>query len=94
MNSPLPDSVSGGPGGLGSALLDDLKSDFGDTPQGDNLDDLFEDVPPEEEAPKAEAPKVEEEKKSEFAKESEPASSNEDLAVPLDKFEKFEAWAA
>ncbi len=90
MNSPLPDSVSGGPGGLGSALLDDLKSDFGDTPQGDNLDDLFEDVPPEEEAPKAEAPKVEEEKKSEFAKESEPASSNEDLAVPLDKFEKFE----
>ncbi len=94
MSPSLPDAVSGSPGGLGSALLDDLKSDFGETPQGDSLDDLFEDVPPEEAPalPKADEKKIEpvEDKKTEVEKESEPVSRNEDLAVPLDKFEKFE----
>lgn len=97
MNPATPDAPSSPPG-LGSSLLDDLKSEFGETPQGESIDDLFEDTPGDApETKSAELPVVElksevKEPKEEIAKDEEKESPalRDDLAVPLDKFEKFE----
>ncbi len=87
MGAGMPEAPAA-PGGLGSSLMDDLKSDFGDPAPGQAIDDLFEDVPQEPE-PQSSISTVAQKPKSDDGF-SEPSNRNEDLAVPLDKFEAFE----
>ncbi|MDZ4836095.1 MAG: protein kinase [Candidatus Melainabacteria bacterium] len=95
MSPSAPDAVSGG---LGSELMEDLKSEFGEAAPGDSIDDLFEDVPTEAEpadlsalVEKTAAPELDSQKtKAGGLADLLGESKNEDLAVPLDKFEKFE----